>query len=131
MQYVILAIILLVIIGIIIGALLVGRKRFLSGSALQQIKHAWKKVEAIENPNLQIMEADKVLDHALKLLGYKGSLGEKLKQAGPRFNDLNAVWYAHKLRNTLAHEMNAQIFRTETEKAMRIFRRALGDLGMR
>lgn len=131
MQYLIIVVLALVILGIIIGVILVGRKRFLSGDALKQIRHAWRKVESIEHPNLQIMEADKVLDHALKMLGYKGSLGEKLKQAGPRFSDLNAVWYAHKLRNTLAHEINAQVFRTETEKAMRIFRRALSDLGMK
>ena len=68
------------------------------------------------------------MDYALKKHGFEGSLGEKLKKAGPRFNDLNAVWSAHKLRNRIAHELS-EINKEEAKRALKQFKRALNDLG--
>ncbi len=120
-----------VILCIVIGyiAWLVSGKRKLSTSSQAQVRQAWKRVESTKDAHLQILEADKVLDLALKLLGFEGSLGDKLKAAGPRFSDVNSVWYAHKLRNRIAHEVHVQLTQAETEKAMRIFKRALRELG--
>ena len=76
-----------------------------------------------------INEADKLLDHVLKQLGYGGErMGERLKQAGPRFTDKNAVWRAHKLRNALAHEIGFDLVPSQAKEALSDFEQALKDL---
>lgn len=61
-----------------------------------------------DNPNdwkLAIIEADIILDEALKKAGYGGtSLGERLKSISPnQLNSLDFAWQAHKVRNQIAH----------------------------
>lgn len=60
------------------------------------------------NPNdwkLAIIEADILLDDALKKMGYAGaSLGERLKSISPQSMDtLDDAWQAHRMRNQIAH----------------------------
>jgi hypothetical protein len=62
-----------------------------------------------ENPNdwkLAIIEADIILDDALKQKGFPGtSLGERLKNVAPQqLNTLQDAWEAHKVRNRIAHD---------------------------
>lgn len=62
-----------------------------------------------ENPNdwkLAIIEADIILDDALKQKGFPGtSLGERLKSVAPQdLNTLQDAWEAHKIRNRIAHD---------------------------
>lgn len=104
-------------------------KKVLRKGAKVAIEMAWKKVHAHSNPVLKVIEADKILDEALRLLGYTGSLGDKLKAAGPRLNNINALWSAHKLRNRLVHELDVKVGDREVEKAIQTFRHALKDLG--
>lgn len=104
-------------------------KRTLRAGARLAIEAAWAKVHRHENGILKVVEADKVLDEALRLLGYAGSLGEKLKKAGPRFSDLNGLWTAHKLRNSLVHDLSAVPRDADVERAISSFRKALLDLG--
>lgn len=104
-------------------------RRLLRSGAKLAIERAWLKVMNEKNQALKVIEADKVLDQALKMLGYKGTLGEKLKQANPRFQDAQAVWSAHKLRNVLAHELNAPLKDSDARRAIASFRKALQDLG--
>lgn len=106
------------------------RRRRLSAASRRAVRTAWNHARALPDPVRRVMEADKVLDLALRDLGYTGSLGEKLKRAGPRFSDVNAVWRAHKLRNTLAHEAGAHVSNAEASSALRAFERALRDLGL-
>lgn len=106
------------------------RVRVLRGGDLNSIQKLWCSVEQISDPSKQILEADKVLDQALHLLGYQGSLGEKLRLAGPRFSDLNGLWSAHKLRNKIAHEVGVNVGEREASVALRSFRKALSDLGL-
>ena len=76
-----------------------------------------------------INEADKLLDHVMKQLGYPGErMGDRLKLAGPRFTDRNAVWRAHKLRNALAHEIGFDLVPSQAKEALRDFEQALKDL---
>lgn len=106
------------------------KKRALNAKAGKKIKEVWILTQQIADLEKRILEADKVLDTALGLLGYKGSLGDKLKNAGPRFSDSNAVWDAHKLRNKIAHELGHDLSEKDANRAMRAFERALHDLGM-
>lgn len=128
-----LALVIGVLVVIFLIALLCIRKmrsRVLSKRDQKFLQSAWQKVEAMEDSAMQILEADKVLDQALKRLGYKGSLGEKLKTAGPRFSNLDAVWNAHKLRNRIAHEVNISVTQEEARFAMFAFKKALEQLGL-
>ncbi len=75
-----------------------------------------------------ILDADKLLDYALSRKGFVGSLGEKLKKAGPRCSDLNGTWSAHKLRNRVAHELD-EISSYDAKTALKQFKKALNDLG--
>lgn len=106
-------------------------KRALRAGARIAIEQAWKRVNAHEHGSLKIVEADKILDEALRLLGYKGTLGDKLKKAGPRFSNLNDVWWAHKLRNKAVHELNHKPHDAEVDRAIGIYHKALTDLGAR
>ncbi len=106
-------------------------KRALRAGARIAIEQAWKRVNAHEHGSLKIVEADKILDEALRLLGYKGSLGDKLKKAGPRFSNLNDLWWAHKLRNKAVHELSHEMNDAEVNRAIVIYHKALTDLGAR
>ncbi|MDA1061107.1 MAG: hypothetical protein O3B47_04935 [bacterium] len=102
-------------------------KKFSSGDQ-KYIKSHWSRIVNGDDLKHSVMDADKLLDYALKAKGFEGSLGEKLKLAGPRFSDLNGIWSAHKLRNRIAHEMG-DISKGDGERALKSFRRALHDLG--
>ncbi len=105
------------------------RSRF-SSEQLQYIKAHWIRIiDAFgDHPGQGVMDADKLLDYALKCYGYDGFLGEKLKKGKGHFSDLNGVWNAHKLRNTLAHEL-VKISSERGKEALSQFKKALNDLG--
>ncbi len=107
-----------------------GKKRKIGQRELKYIHSHWDRVIRIHqvNPKEAIIDADKLLDYTLKVRGYQGPLGEKLKKAGPLFSDRNGVWSAHKLRNRVAHELG-DIKKSEVKSALKGFKRALNDLG--
>ncbi len=77
-----------------------------------------------------IMEADKLLDHALKQRHFAGdAMGDRMKSAKNIFSDNDIVWKSHKLRNRLAHEQNVQLSQKTTAKALTGYKKALRDLG--
>ena len=104
-------------------------KKF-SSEQLQYMKAHWIRIiDSFDMySNQGVMDADKLLDYALKCYGYEGTLGDKLKIAKSRFSDLNGVWSAHKLRNTLAHEL-VKVSKEDGRRALKQFKQALNDLG--
>jgi len=77
-----------------------------------------------------VMEADKLLDTAMKESGVKGdTMGERLKAAQEKWSDRNGVWNAHKLRNQIVHESNIQVGYDTSRRALAGFKRALKDIG--
>lgn len=86
-----------------------------------------------DNPmsfNMSVVEADKLLDKALLEMGVPGkTMGDRLKKSGERFSQLNSVWYAHKLRNQIAHEHNFRLEYTQARHALNTYKQALQDLG--
>ena len=77
-----------------------------------------------------IIGADKLLDKALIEMGIPGkTMGDRLKKAGGRFSNLNAVWRAHKLRNAIAHEADFEVSYNQASSALAAFKQALKDLG--
>jgi hypothetical protein len=88
------------------------------------------KVKTSDGMSLAVIEADKLLDDALKKRHFKGrTMGERLVSAQRSISDNDAVWFAHKLRNRLVHESNVRIRKQDVQKALSGFRQALKDLG--
>jgi hypothetical protein len=77
-----------------------------------------------------IMSADKLLDSALRDRGVPGeTLGERLKNAKPYLSSIDSVWRAHKLRNRIAHDDGVKVSQRQASDALKIFKKALTDLG--
>ena len=77
-----------------------------------------------------IIAADKLLDRALMEAGVPGkTMGDRLKKSSSRFEDINAVWRAHKLRNAVAHDPDLELSYKQAANALAIYRQALKDLG--
>ena len=79
---------------------------------------------------LAVIEADKFFEEALRRLGYVGdNFSDRLKQVHPtEIKNLNEVWQAHRVRNSLAHDTDFKLSRGEAEKAVDAYERALRDL---
>ncbi len=79
---------------------------------------------------LAIIDADKLLDEALKQNKIKGkTMGERLVAVQRSLTNNDSAWYAHKLRNKLVHEDYRNLKEKEVKDALMGFRQALKDLG--
>lgn len=88
------------------------------------------RVKTPEGMMLAVIDADKLLDEALKKHHLRGkTMGERLVTAQRLLSDNDAVWFAHKLRNRLVHEPNVKLKQTEAKNALAGFRQGLKDLG--
>jgi hypothetical protein len=93
----------------------------------------WQKLQLFL-PNratwpLAIIDADKLLDEALKRRRFKGkSTAERLVAAQHSLTDNDAVWYGHKLRNKLVHEQDLKLRKRDVRNALTGIRQALKDL---
>lgn len=100
----------------------------------QQVALRWATIEAmLDRGGLglrnAILEADKLLDHTLRSRGYRGqTMAERLRAAERDLSHKQAVWRAHKLRNTLAHEVEADVVASQVKEAIGHYKRALKDL---
>ena len=94
----------------------------------------WQTAQALCNNKetwpLAIINADNLLDEALKKNHYKGkSMGERLAAAQRDLSDNDGVWYGHKLRNKLVHENEVKLTKHDVKDALLGIRQALRDLG--
>jgi hypothetical protein len=94
----------------------------------------WKEAQKCcgkkETWPLAVINADKLLDEALKKSRYKGkTMGERLVAAQHDLSDNDSVWFGHKLRNRLVHESNVSLKEDDIREAMAGIRQALRDLG--
>ena len=103
------------------------------------IQKKWLEIEQVSNlgspSNFKssILEADKLVDYTLKALGAKGeTFGERLKNSKSVFHDYsdyNNLWFAHKVRNNVAHETTYDLNSAEAKRAIEYFKKALRELG--
>ncbi|MBI2448129.1 hypothetical protein HYV44_01015 [Candidatus Microgenomates bacterium] len=103
------------------------------------VREKWAEIETlmkVGRPSAfktAVLDADKLLDHVLKSLNYRGqTMGERMKMI-PRddfdrdfFNDM---WQAHKLRNEMVHNMDYNVMDFEARTAIKKFEKTLQDLG--
>jgi len=124
--------------GVILLALIFGvgllTKRKPRKLNTQLFHKKWLEVQALCAQSatwpLAIINADKLVDDALKKQHYKGkTMGERLVAAQHEISDNDAVWYGHKLRNKLVHEDIKPLKQQEVMKILAGFRQALRDLG--
>ncbi len=122
------------ILGSVILALIIivvvfrGARRKLSSAQSAQLQKEWAHVLTLTDPTRRVMEAEKVLDHAFKLMGFPGSFADKLKKAERLLSNYQPVWDAHKLRNRIAHEPGFSVSEQESGYAVRQFGKALESL---
>jgi hypothetical protein len=94
-----------------------------------QIEQQLKKDEQ-SSYHLSVLNADKLLDQALRERGIRGTtMGERMKTVKDTWTNANAVWTAHKLRNQIAHEMDAVVSYEDARRALSGFKQALKDVG--
>ncbi|MFH0837833.1 MAG: hypothetical protein V1880_01030 [Patescibacteria group bacterium] len=123
-----------ILIFVIADVLIVGHVLFrhyrkkMSSAIIDEIQTEWKKIIRETDYRQAIMEADKLLDYALMRMGYKGSLGTKLKKTPGLFRKINDVWTAHKVRNNIAHKINYMVDEKTYKDTMLKFKQAFKDL---
>lgn len=80
--------------------------------------------------HLVILNADKLLDQALKQRGFKGdTMGERMKNAKQTWTNANNIWGAHKIRNRIAHETDIKVGYDTARRALAAYKQALKDVG--
>ncbi len=134
-----------VVIGIIVAAFLVQLIRRLSGALMRpemygvsrkEIKESWENIkktslQGMMGAKMAIMEADALLDSALKSMSMPGmSMADRLRVARYKYPKLNKVWWAHKLRNQLVHETSFQLGSRQAKQALEEYERAFKTMNL-
>ncbi len=106
------------------------------GMTREEMARRWIEVrktstQGLMGAKLALLEADTLLDSGLKSMMMPGdTLGERLKVACYKYPKLQNVWWAHKLRNQLAHDSASQITQRQANQAIDEFERALKILNV-
>lgn len=116
---------------VLVGALAKKRPYSINKNYFQQ--HWLELLGRVKTPEgmiLAVIDADKLLDEALRRRHFKGkTTGERLVAAQRLLSDNDAVWFAHKLRNRLVHEPGQKLKKSEAKAALEGIRQSLHDLG--
>src|ERR1700754_3366050 len=130
-----LILILLIALLICLVALLIRRrlkpaaKRFNTAKFQADWQEIQRLCKSTDTWPLAVINADKLLDQALKLCRMKGkTMGERLVAAQRSLSDNDSVWYGHKLRNRIVHEEMHKLKQQDVQAALRGFRQAPKDL---
>ena len=94
----------------------------------------WKELQKLlpykETWSSAIIEADKLLDEALKKKHINGkSMGERLVAVQRMLTNNDGVWFAHKLRNKIDNDPSFKLKKRDVKDALMGFRQALKDVG--
>jgi len=126
----------ILVIGILLIVVIAVTKKGPAPLDIEKYRLRWMAIEKqlkrddVSSCHLAILNADKLLDQALREKGVSGeTMGERMKTAKDTWSNANAVWSAHKLRNQIAHEPDVQINYDESRRAIVAFKQALKDVG--
>ena len=133
-------VVVILVLGLVvwqIKKLLTPQEELLGGMTREEIKRRWSEIESLVQRGdglsckLAVIEADKLLDHALKAKYFGGTtLGERLKLACYKHPRLKSVWPAHLVRNRLVHEANFNLSSGAARQTVSQFRSALQELSL-
>ncbi|USN97028.1 MAG: hypothetical protein H6797_02440 [Candidatus Nomurabacteria bacterium] len=124
-----------IVLGVVMFALITFSKR---GGKLDVDKYRvnWLAIEQSlvkgeeATYHLAILNADKLVDQALRDRGYGGqTMGDRIKSTRGQLSHRNDLWTAHKLRNRIAHETGVRVSYDQTRRALSGFKHTLKDLG--
>ena len=98
-------------------------------------KNEWNDILAAfkgdKTKEMSIIQADKLLDEALKCLGCSGtSMSQRLIGAKHKLKHRDEVWNAHKLRNKIVHESSFHPTSGDIKLALRGYYKTFKDLGV-
>lgn len=124
------------VFGVVIVLVIIGLAVKFMPKRLKQDRFAkkWKTLQDRCSDQAQwplaIIEADTLLDEALKKKRYKGkSMGERLVEAQKKFTNNDAVWFGHKLRMKVESEPEFPLTQKDVQKALVGLRQGLKDIG--
>ncbi len=124
------------VVAVLLVVVMVLTKKGPAPLDVEKYRSRWLAIENQLNRNemssysLTVLNADKLLDQALKERGLKGeTMGERMKSAKDKWTNANAVWTAHKLRNQIAHEPDVRVDYDDARRALGAFKQALKDVG--
>ncbi len=101
------------------------------------VQSKWAEIQTMQNSGpsglkAALIDADKLLDYCMIGKGFTGeTMGDRLKSGGDRFNNVNSVWAAHKLRNQIAHEVSHDLVADQVKRSISDLGLAIKDLGVR
>ena len=99
-------------------------------------KERWNKIvnqfnpESTESTKIAIIDADKLVDDALKQIGLEGEhMADRLEKLFPQeLRTLDKLWRAHRLRNNLVHNPGFEIDAREAKTALRNYEAFLKEV---
>ena len=126
----------ILVFGAILFAVISLTKRGPSALDVDKYRSCWLTIEQqlkrdeATSYQMCVLNADTLLDHALKDKGVAGAtMGERMKQMQQKWTNANNVWTAHKLRNQIAHESDVRIDYDSARRTLMAFKQALKDIG--
>lgn len=126
----------ILIVGGLLFAVITMTKKGTTQLDVDKYRLKWLKIEQqlkrdeVTSYHITVLEADKLLDMALRERGVKGeTMGERMKNVKEVWSSRNAIWMAHKLRNQIAHESDARVGYDDARRALAGFKQGLKDLG--
>jgi len=74
-----------------------------------------------------VIEADKFFDEIMRRLGYSGeNFGDRLKQVhATEVQNLDAIWNAHRVRNSLSHDLEFKLSQDDARRAVGAYEQAM------
>lgn len=135
-SFMVIFLVVIVVVGAGILFIIAQGKRGGKTLDVNRYRSSWLKLERQlvkdqeSSYHLVILNADKLLDQALRQRGIKGNtMGERMKSAKDIWSNANNVWAAHKIRNQIAHEPDVRIRFDDTRRALAAYKQALKDVG--
>jgi len=126
----------ILVIGILLIVVISVSRRGAATLDVEKYRSRWMAIESqlkrdeTLSYQLAVLNADKLLDKALKERGFRGeTMGERMRAAKETWSNANSVWSAHKLRNQIAHEHDARVTYDDARRALSGFKQALKDIG--
>ena len=135
-QQVLIILVAVLLLGAALFFLINFLRRKSSGLNVEKYRAMWQSIEkSVDQKSpvsyqMAVLSADKLLDQAMRDCKIPGeTMGEMLKSARNRFDNIDDVWFAHKLRNRIAHDVDTSVNLLTAKKALAIFKSALKELG--
>ena len=126
----------IVLLALVVVARHFYSKNKISGLDKKFFQARWSEIEKLMevkkemNYKLAVIEADKLLDEALKQMFFPGGTTfDRLKFATYKFQKLKETWWAHKVRNEVVHNVSYALRHNEAQKVLELFNKALRTLG--